>query len=100
VSELTCATNAASSMLNISTGREHDAHHSVFRERLTTINRSISTVISVRVFMTFPFRLCEDSRGQQFGQTSAEHHGMAAGNTGDFTLNLPVRSCIHCIPPK
>src|SRR5687768_18258330 len=48
------ATNVTSSEFNICR-REQAAHHSAFRERVTTINRSISTVISVRVFMTFPF---------------------------------------------
>jgi hypothetical protein len=55
VSEFTWAHSAASSRLNIWTGREQDEHHSALRERLTTIKRSISNVISVRVFMKFPF---------------------------------------------
>ena len=55
VTELTRAASAASSTLNISTGREQELHQSDFRGRLKTINRSISNVISVRVFTTFPF---------------------------------------------
>jgi len=87
VTELTWANSAASSTLNMSTGREQLVHHSDFRDRLKTIIRSISNVISVRVFMTFPFR----------NEASAEHHGVAADNS---VLNFSVPSCIHCIPPK
>ena len=51
VTVLTCANSAASSILNISTGREQELHHSDRRDRLITMIRSISTVISVRVFI-------------------------------------------------
>ena len=51
VREFTCAKSAASSTLNISTWREQAVHQAVLLCRLTTINLSVSTVISVRVLM-------------------------------------------------
>jgi len=47
VREFTCAKIAASSTLSIATRREHAAHQTVLRLRLTTTNRSVSIVISV-----------------------------------------------------
>jgi hypothetical protein len=51
VRELTWAKIAAASMFNISTLREQAAHHEVLRWRLTITHLSVSTVISVRVFI-------------------------------------------------
>jgi hypothetical protein len=53
VREFTCAKIAASSMVNISTSRAQAEHHATLRRRLTMTSLSVSTVISVRVFMSF-----------------------------------------------
>jgi hypothetical protein len=52
VREFTRAKSAASSTFNISTWRKHVAHQVLFLRRRTTTNLSVSTVISVLVFMT------------------------------------------------
>jgi hypothetical protein len=55
VRELTPAKIAASSTFNISTSREQAVHQAVLRWRLTTTHLSVSSVISVRVFMRLSF---------------------------------------------
>jgi len=51
VRELTRAKIAASSIFNISTCREQAEHQLVLLRFVTTTHRSVSTVISVRVFI-------------------------------------------------
>ena len=54
VRELTRAKIAASSIFNISTCRKQAEHQPALLRFVTTTNRSVSTLISVRVFMVSP----------------------------------------------
>jgi hypothetical protein len=64
VREFTWAKIAASSTFNISTWREQAAHQAALRRRLTTTHLSVSTMISVRVFIEgFPVN-CTAGGGQ------------------------------------
>jgi hypothetical protein len=57
VRELTWAKIAPSSTFNISTCHEHVEHHASLRALLTTTNLSVSTVISILVFISFGLAL-------------------------------------------